>query len=168
MVQAIVTSLSNVDNMKTAFPALNSLTAATSAQLAHYLEGAAMEVIAKLSKRYTIPVTQANNDLHIQLSNITTRLALQGYLEERAFMQTQANQSEFPQEFDKVRDLLDEIADGAIPLINNDGTIVAAKSTGDVAVWSNTSGYLPTFTEDNELRHEQDEDKIDDLRNDRV
>jgi phage gp36-like protein len=123
MVTAIITSLSNVDNMIVAFPAITSRSTITSAQLTHYLESAGMEVLAKLSKRYTIPVDQIGGALHVQVANITTRLALQAFLEERAHMEGKVNPAD--EEFDKVRDLLDQLADGAIPLINNDGSIIA-------------------------------------------
>lgn len=103
----------------------------------------------------------------MQIANITCRLALQGYLEERAFTQERTNESEWPTEFDKQRELLDKIAEGAIPLINNDGSIVQG-STNQVVVWSNTSEYLPTFTEDDQANQDIDSDKLDEIRTSRI
>lgn len=165
---SIVDSISNVGMMYTAFPALSSKSTVTSAQLYYHLEGAAYEVIGKLSRRYSLPYAQSSGELHRQIANITCRLALQGFLEERAFTQERTNESEWPAEFDKQRDLLDKIADGAIPLVNNDGTIINGNDT-QVQIWSNTSGYLPTFTEDpSDLNQDVDPDKINDIRLNRI
>lgn len=165
---SLVDSIANVGMMYTAFPALSSKSAATSAQLYYHLEGAAYEVIGKLAKRYSLPYAQTSGLLHAQVANIAVRLALQGFLEERAFTQERSKESEWPSEFDKQRDLLDEIASGAIPLVNNDGTIIDGNAT-QVQVWSNTSGYLPTFTEDpSDMNQDVDPDKIDNIRSDRI
>lgn len=165
---SLVDSIANVSMMYTAFPALSSKSAATSAQLYYHLEGAAYEVIGKLSKRYSLPYSQSSGLLHAQVANITCRLALQGFLEERAFTQERSNESEWPSEFDKQRDLLDKIAEGAIPLVNNDGSIIPGNAA-QVQVWSNTSGYNPTFSEDpSDLNQNVDPDKIVDIRLNRI
>lgn len=165
---SLVDSIANVVMMYTAFPALASKSSATSAQLYYHLEGAAYEVIGKLSRRYTLPYSQTGGSLHAQIANITCRLALQGFLEERAFTQERTNESDWPSEFDKQRDLLDKIADGAVPLVNNDGSIIEGKTT-QVQVWSNNENYNPTFTEDpSDQNQNPDPDKIDDIRSSRI
>lgn len=143
-------------------PAIGSRTNITSAHLSEFARRAESVINAKLGKLYTVPFSATPP----VIEHIATEIGLYYALSRRVFTQEKKNQSEWVTGFKEAFKLLDDIASGAVTLIDSAGAIIAA-STAVQEVWSNTSDYLPTITEDSEILHDIDPDKIDDLRQDR-
>jgi len=156
-----INSLTTVTLLHTRFPAIVSATSVSSATLMLHIQAAESKINAKLAKRYATPLP-----LVPVLETIATDLALQHFLKTRAFPQEKQSKSAWVDQFDDSKDLLDEIATGKTPLVNSLGAIIEQITT-NLEVWSDTSGYLPTMTEDAQEAQDIDPDKIDDIRADR-
>lgn len=152
-------SYTSVNRMKSRVTAISSRTSVSSADLFTIAEDAESEVNARLAKLYTVPVA---GTVPI-LQTISTEIAAQKYLAQRAFTGERNNDSPWPKSFDRAWTTLDEIAEGKIPLVNNSGDLIATNDTR-VEMWSNTKDYQPTFTEDDMNLQWVDGEKIDDIR----
>jgi len=159
----ILISYTTTSNVMMLIPAVVSASNITSAQISHFIAAAEAEINAKMGKLYTVPMS--GNGM---LERIATELAAEKVLGQRVFTMQQENASEWPAAFGKdARDLLDMLAKGEAALIDNSGAVIAVNQT-NAPVWSNTSGYLPTMTEDLTANMVDDPDKIDDIRADRA
>lgn len=156
-----VVSLTNVSLMLVKMPSITSFTQATSEQLSYYAQSAEQEIFAKISRLYGSPSSAWN-----MLVDLATGLSLQRFLEERALTGQGENKSDWPRAFDRYSKLLDDIADGSLPLLDNNGAIIAT-STVNNEVWSDKTGYLPTFYEDHETLLDVDPNKVDTERTNR-
>lgn len=157
-------SYTTVARIRQQHPLIGSMTTLSSNQIFEFTTDAEAMINAKISKQYTVPVTDVS--VPPLLTTIATDLSVYRILTQRVFTQERLKDSVWPDRFKEAQDILDEIADGKIALTEVDGSLVPTRS--DVAdVWSNTKDYEPTFTELGDLDHVVDPDKIDDLKGDR-
>ena len=160
-----VVSYTSVERINQAFPAISSVSNITSAVVAQYAESVESEINAKISKRYTIPLTVQSP----LLIAIATRETIYRIAVQRALVQfPPAQQGRHPMQSQHIDDqkLLEQIAEGGVQLIGADGVALAANTT-DVEVYSTTKTYLPTFHEGAWGDMVQDQDKLDDILADR-
>lgn len=156
-------SYTNVDRMILEFPMINSMSTVSSAQLAAFIENSESHINGILANNYTIPVT--GSGVPPILTTIATDLAIYRVLR-RIFTKERLKDSDWPGTYKETTELLNKIAEGGIPIVNPDGSVVEA-STAEAQVLSNNRNYLPTFHEGHEFDHIQDKDKIEDIESDR-
>lgn len=150
-----------VDGLHTRLPYVGSVTNLSSADKASFIDDAESVLEAKVAKKYTIPVSDSP-----YFNKLARDAALCEILGKRVFTQERQNQSEWVSTFCQAYDRADEVAAGKIPLITSSGDLVTTRN--DVTeVWSNTMDYAPTFDELGRLDHIVDEDKKDDLKDDK-
>lgn len=150
---------STVSHMLATVPVVSSRTNANSADLNGFLKRAEGIMDSRLARRYALPLVGS----YQILNHVATDLSVYFFLTRRVFTQEKANESSWPDRFKESFGLLQEIADGVIPLVGEDG-VVAPVSEALMDVWSNTLAYNATMTEDDPLNQFIDEDKIDDIR----
>lgn len=155
-------SYSTVSNIYRLAPEVGSLTSMLSADV-HGFGGKAQAIVdAKIARLYALPITA---EVPI-LQSLTEDFALY-YIFRRLYTSERFNHSPWPDRYKEALDMLEQIADGGIPLVNASGAIVAG-TTEVIEVWSNTKGYHPTFTPGLDmLDHVIDTDRIDDERAER-
>jgi hypothetical protein len=157
-------SFTTVSAMLVTLPGISSSTNATSAQLAIFAERAESVMNAKLAKSFTLPFAGRVP----VLETIATKQALCEFLTSRVFTQERQNNSEWPDRLCKESmELLDKIVLGEVPLLYSSGGLIAG-STAQSQIWSNTMGYRPTMTEDDERNQVVDRWKIKDIQADRA
>ena len=154
-----------------ALPAIGSRTSITSADFHNnFLIPAESIIDSKLVKLYTLPITtecQCGDTCNVPiLQTIATDIALYRVLSQRIFQQEKKNESLWPDKFKQAMDLLESIKDGEMELVKDDGSIVDER-TDLASVETSTEDYNPTMTEDDPIFHIDDQDKIDDIRQDR-
>lgn len=154
----------NETRIYNAVPMIGSVDDLTSAQLVSgFINPTEGEINARLSRRYTVPITGSTP----VLEGIADDLTLYRVLSRRIFTQDQLKDSVWPNRFKEALDLLKEIASGQIEIVNSAGAVIAQRT--DVAqAATNNIGYLPTFHEGGSwLDQIKDPDKVDDLLDER-
>lgn len=84
-----------------------------------------------------------------------------------SFPPSQTGKATIQVQHDEDVKLLQEIADGDMPLLDSSGELIAP-SLGNVELYSTTMDYNPTFHEGDRLEQVQDTDKLDDIEADRL
>ena len=158
-----VVSYTTVGVLYVMLPAIGSKTNVTSSELLVFGAQAQTIVNAKIGKRYALPLT----NVVPLLETITTDIALYRFLSLRVFTQESKNKSEWPEKYKETMGLLDDIADGTMPLITNSGSLLSQSETSNEA-WSNTMDYAPSMTDDNTLNQIDDIDKLNDIKDARA
>ena len=117
---------------------------------------------AKIAKKYVLPFTESIP----LLETLATDLAIYNVLTTRISLKTEAGQHPWFQRFKLALDTLDDIVNGDIMLISNNGVVVEDRS--DLTeMYSTTMGYKPTTFEGPISLQDTDPDKILDNLNDR-
>jgi phage gp36-like protein len=149
-------SYSTVSDLYFLAPEVGSLTAIPSADVAGFGGKAQEWVDAKISKLYTLPFATTPRPLQ----SITEDIALY-YLYRRLYTSDRFNASPWPDRYKDAMAMLDLIASGDLTLIDSSGAVVTGR-TDIVEVWSNTMGYVPTFSELSIYQTVRDSDKMQD------
>lgn len=151
-----------VGNLYTVLPNLKTgVSDLTSADLVKFIEDAENEIHGKLAKYYTVPVAGAP-----LLETLATDIAIYRVLSRRIFTQTNLKDSVWPDRYKEAVDMLDSIADGKTTLVDSSGNVVADITT-HAEVWSDKSGYLPTFHEGGRTEQVIDPQKLEDIEDER-
>jgi len=158
-------SYASVARVQTQLPAaVGSMSSLTSAAIVTFLEDAEALVNNRIASRYTVPAT--GTSVPPLLVSIATNIGIYYLLARRIFTQEKMKESAWPDVFKSAIDDLELIAKGDIKLTEADGTLIGARS--DVAkAYSTSMTYLPTFHEGGDLDQVEDQDKIDDLNDER-
>lgn len=151
----------SVDRVLEQEPMLGSVTTLTSAHMFTFVQDAEAEVDATIALRYAVPVTGEPPILR----TVATDLAIYRILR-RFYTQERLKDSVWPQAFKEARDTLKMLAEGSKLLVDTSGTLIAARSDVD-EVWSSTEAYHPTFHEGPRGSHIVDEDKLEDIADER-
>lgn len=156
----------SVDRMLIFDPKISSASSVTTAAMGLFAADAEAVVNGYIVRHYTLPLTfPTSGGTAPLLVAIATDLAL-WRVYRRLFTQQQLKDSAWPAQFKSAMDLLEDIADGEILLQDSDGTVIGGR-TDTSPIWSNTMGYVPTFSElDPEFSYTST-DKITDLGGDR-
>jgi phage gp36-like protein len=149
-----------VSHMLLIMPSVRSSTNATSAELAYFIYGAEGRVDAYLSKRYALPLAS----IPVMIETISTNIAVYDFLSKRVFAGQIAAESFWVAAFKESMKDLENIANGKVELVTSSGESIG---TNRFLFWSSNENYLPTFTEDDVLNQKIDEDKLDDIAQDR-
>lgn len=147
-------------------PAINSVTALTSAVVFGYIKSVEAEIDSKISKRYALPLASGSYPV---LEALATREAIYRIMVQRALIQfPPAQQGRHPLYQQHIDDqkLLDQIADGQAQIVNSSGEVVGA-DLGTMEIFSTTMDHIPTFHEGDPLDMIQDQEKLDDIKGDR-
>jgi len=155
-------SFTTVSLMMQTISIVASRTSTPSADLCAFAVRAESEINARVANLYTLPFAAAPP----LLETIATEIAVQKYLEHRVFTSERRNDSEWPKTFDRAWKTLDKIMKGEMPLVTSSGGIIPVR-TDEAEVWSNTKTYIPTFGEDDPSQQFVDDNKLDDLADDR-
>lgn len=160
-------SYTTVDDVFTALPAIGSVSNVTSGVVATTAGRVEAKMNGKLAKAYALPIT-VDSGMSIPLLNaISTDLTCYELMAKFVFVQGMAKKSEWPDRFKEAMELLDDIVDGAIPLMNSSMEVIDASAGASSVPWSSSEDYYPTMNEDSFINHAIDEDKLDDVEDDR-
>ena len=152
----------SVGNLFTVLPSLKTgVSDLTSADMVRFIEDAENEIHGKLAKFYTVPVVSAP-----LLETIATDIALYRILSRRIFTQSNLKDSVWPDRYKEAIDLLDSIAAGDVTMVDSGGTVVPDITT-HAEVWSDKTGYLPTFHEGGRTEQVVDPQKLEDIEDER-
>lgn len=157
-----VVSYTTVSLMMLSMPFVGSRTNITSAEFAEFGGRAESVINAKIAKQYSLPLSQSVP----LLETLATDIGCYYVLSRRVFTGEKKNDSEWPDRFKEAMNLLDDVASGKTPLIGADGGIVGARTDQNEA-WSSTMDYEPVMTADEPVYQVEDEDRIEDIRDDR-
>lgn len=160
-------SYTTVDDVFTAIPTIGSVTNVTSGVVAVTAGRVEAKINGKLSKSFAMPISVASGNTIPLLNAIATDLVCYELMAKFVFVQGMAKKSDWPDRFKEAMDLLDDIVDGAIPLLDSSAAIVSPATGAASIPWSNTDDYFPTMQEDSFVNHIIDEDKLDDIEDDR-
>ena len=158
----VVVSYTTITRMMLTLADIASMSTLTSSSALIHGSDAQTEINARIGKLYSLPFTQ---EIPI-LETICTDLAIYRSITGKM---TIDEESPWFLRYKESRDLLDKIVAGEMVLVTSSGEIVSQRSD-DVSgqkPWSNNMNYHPTHTELPWTEHVQDEDKIDDLANER-
>lgn len=157
-----VVSYTNSDLVKITLAEIGSMGTLTNSALLTNASAAESIINARISQRYTIPMTSVVPVLETLATDMTIYRILTG----RVII---AEEHPWFQRFKDAVKTLNDIADGKMSLLTSSGDAVAER--GDEAsgmdVWSNTQNYHPTHWEGPWTLHDPDPDKIDDEAEDR-
>ena len=141
----------------------DSITTALAAKLITHAEN---EVNKYLSKRYDISAFNTSTSIPPLVTSLTETLA-EAYMQRRM---SRGGKEILAYAKDLIKDTTDNlklIADYKLDLVNTAGSVIADMSQTAYRVLSSTSGYTPTFDEDDELNWSPDESKLSDIANER-
>lgn len=148
-------SFSTVSDVLTTLPAVGSVSVISSADIAYAIGQSQAYVEAKLSGVYSMPFTS----IPLLVNRIVTDLTI--YRLSRRFAIFQKDNKGFDVYKDDSMQLIQDLIDGAIPLLDSSLNIVTQISNSSLVPWSNTKDYTPTFSEECFENQFLDEDKID-------
>ena len=151
-----------------AYPAINSAqtTGLNSAAVLAFITQAENEINAKVSNRYSLPVSNGCPILAtIALRESIFRIAIQRGLVH--FPPAVQGRAPLAVQHDMDQKLLREISEGTFNLLDNSLAVIAPSLTDRGEIYSNTMNYNPTFHEGDWPDQVRDTDKLDDLEADR-
>lgn len=149
-------SYTSVTLMLATLAELGSVTTITSALLAHYAGKAEAEMNARLARAYAMPIA-VNVPV---LTAIATDLACYHVLSRKPLAGPGSKSDPWLERFKEVRELLESISKGELPLTDVDGSTVDQRT--DLApAWSTTRDQTPTMSELDAEDWIVDPDKID-------
>ena len=164
-VATLPVSYTSVSYINSAFPMISSVSNISSGVIHQYAGTVEAEINAKISKRYSLPLTA---DCPI-LTAIATRETIYRIAVQRQLVQfPPAQQGQHPMlmQHKDDQELLKQIMDGELQLVTASNAVVAADIT-QLEIYSTTKGYVPTFHEGSWGDQIQDESKLDDIVADR-
>lgn len=112
---------------------------------------------AKIAKKYTLPIV---GQVPL-LETLATDLAIYNILTTRISLKTDAGEHPWFQRFKNVLRTLNEIADGSLPLVVSDGSLLSDRTDTQEA-YSTTMGYKATTFEGSIEYQEIDSNKVED------
>jgi len=111
---------------------------------------------AKLSKRYSVPFS----DTPPLIKEISTGLSCY-FIMRDMFTRDGQNKNDWVDEYKMYLEMLDQIVNGEIPLVDNEGTAISQSEVDDL--WSNTQDY-DTITDMDDIENWKiDGDRTDDI-----
>lgn len=148
-------------------PPINSAqaTGINSTVVLGYIAEAENEINAKISKRYTLPLSNGCPILAtLALREAIFRLCMsRGLIHFPPALQGRAP---LAVQHDMDQKLLDKIMDGDVQLLDNSLAVIAGDTT-QMEIYSTTMDFLPTFHEGERVDQVQDLDKLDSIVDDR-
>lgn len=134
-----------VDEVLRVVPSIGSITNITSGMIYGFIGEAETMLNARLANLYTLPLSGANpsSSTYPLLQVLATDLTIYRMLSRRVFSADKMNKSQWVDRFTEANSLTWELQTGALPIVDSSGGVVARDSSA--GIWSNTSGYLPTF-----------------------
>lgn len=156
----VTVSYTTVSLMQMTLAEIGSISTMTDSVLLLHAGAAESIINAKLSKRYSLPFTSVIPLLETLATDMAIYRTLTGRI-------TIREEHPWFARYKAGEDLLNQIVDGAIPLITDLGEVQAGRSDNSMQVWSNTMDYTPTFWEGPWTLQNQDEDKLEDEASDR-
>jgi phage gp36-like protein len=144
--------------MQSILPDIGSITTLTSAHIATFAGQGEALINAKIGKSYSLPFT---SEIPL-LQNLSTDIGLYYLLSRRIYGPERLNASPWPDRYKEALTILDDVAEGKIPLVDSSGSIVGART--DLAkIFSTTMNNEPTFFEGGTWADQIiDKDKIQD------
>jgi phage gp36-like protein len=141
----------------------------TSALATKMITHAENEVDKYLSNRYDTSASPFDTSTTIPpiITSITETLA-EGYMHQRMSRGGKDAMARGQTLIEQAIDNLKLISDFKLNITDSSGDIVADMSNTSYRVASTTEGYSNTFNEDDELNWEVDQDKLDDIEDERV
>lgn len=159
-----VGSYSNNADILAAMPSVGSATTITSATIAAFIGDAANEIEAALLQRFKFPLVVSSGATVPMLKTLNTRMALFDLITMRALANVSIDQQKSNPFYDRLKEarkFLETLASGGSELIDSTGVSVPQR-TDIIQVWSNNSGYQPTFSEGDMEDNIQDAEKLTD------
>lgn len=160
-IQTLPVSYTSVSRVHSAYPPINSVSNITSAIVCQFAGDVEAEINGRISTRYPLPLTV---ECPI-LTAIATRETIYRIAVQRALVQfPPVQQGSHPMQVQHKDDqkLLDQIASGAIKLVDSSGAQISTDIT-QTELYSTTKDYVPTFHEGGWTEMNQDQSKLDDI-----
>lgn len=125
------------------------------------------ELRKHLCKRYDFTAAPFNTTTSIppMLTTLTETLAI-GYMYENMSRGSKEGYARADRYIDRVMENVQALLDGDAQLTDSSGNLVE-EIDGDWGIRENTSSYSPTFNEDDPMDWKVDQDKLDDIEDDR-
>jgi hypothetical protein len=125
------------------------------------------EINKYLSKRYDISSFNTTSTAVPPLVTSLCETLSEGYMYQRMARGSKESLARAKFYLDQARDNLKMIADYQLDLIDSSGDVIADMSSTSYRIQSSTSEYSNTFNEDDPLNWAIDEDKLDDIDDER-
>jgi len=162
-VNALPVNYTNVDTVLAKVTWINSLTNISSSEIALHLGDAEALINSRLASRYAVPFSAPYPH---QIQALAANIGIYFLLSRVSWASQRIGDEEFLEPFKESLKMLDDIAEGKITLVDSGGTLVT-ESAAVAGVQSSHDGYLPTFHEGEWVDMIRDEDKLDDILDDR-
>jgi phage gp36-like protein len=153
MVTTLPASYATVEDVRAAFPMINSITSITSGDILYAIGRAQAIVAAKLSNYYDVKSLCGAPVVAL----ITTDLAVYEIIGKRHVHTTAAKAEDWASKFKDSIGLLDAIMAGTINVVDSNGVELAASA---IRPWSNTMANSATFSETSWQYMDVDENKL--------
>lgn len=140
---------------------------ATTALVSKLITHAENEVNKWISKRYDIGTFNSTSTAVPPLVTSLTELLTEGYYYQRNARGGKEALAQAKALIDQATGNLKLISEYKLDLLDSDEDVIQDMSQTSYRVLSSTSGYNDTFTEDDPINWEVDDDKIDDIRDER-
>lgn len=140
---------------------------ATTALASEMISDAEAEINKYLSKRYDISTFQSSAGSVPPMVRTWAYTLSEGYTYQRLSRGGKEAMDRAQILIDQTIKNLEKIADYELDLVNTAGGVITDMSNTAYRLMSTTDTYIPTFGEDDELKWEVDENKLDDLDDDR-
>lgn len=139
---------------------------ATTALADRLITHAENEVDKYLSKRYDLELFNTSTSVPPLVTSLCETLA-EGYMYQRMSRGGKESIKRGKELIDQVTKNLELIAEYKLDLVDTTGTVIDDMSNTAYRVMSNTDTYHSTFNEDDPLNWEIDQDKLDDIEEER-
>lgn len=125
------------------------------------------EINKYISKRYDISSFNTTSTAVPPLITSLCETLSEGYMYQRMSRGSKESMARAKALIDQVKENLKLIAEYKLDLINSNGGVVADMSSTSYRIQSSTSNYSNTFNEDDPLNWAIDQDKLDDIEDER-
>jgi len=149
-------SYSSVLDVYALSPEIGSVTNITSRDIQYFIGQAELMMNAKISDLYSLPFVGTNIP---QLSMISNHITVYNLYAHRIYSHHTKEQSDIHlAKYKHAFKILDSVAEGSTPLIDDTFAVIPIKSESTHSVWTNNSDDTPTFNERSFLSQEVDDD----------
>lgn len=124
------------------------------------------EINKYISKRYDVSTFNTSTAVPPLITSLAETLA-EGYMYQRMSRGGKESMSRAEELIDQVKENLNAILDYKMDLVNTAGSKIADMSGTAFQIRSTTSDYSNTFNEDEPINWEVDQDKLDDIEDER-
>lgn len=162
MTITLPSSYTDIPTIYATVPLVASLTSVTSEQILLEVGKAQSFIDSKLAKRFSVPFSSAPP----LVVSLCTDISLYYILTKRLYASDRMYDERMVSGLERAFDVLDSLADGSMTMVDSSGAAVT-ETMAHAATWSNTKDYEETFHEGDFELTIRDDDKLDNIYDDR-